>query len=103
MGDINSECCEFEVQYLNEDGTVIVELYKDLKAGDIVILWSVISSVCVRLDKCIMKKSIFIQKIWKRNVSCQKAVDLHRCGYELCKEIMLLQCFKSTYQTIVLV
>ena len=38
LGDINSECCEFEVQYLNEDGTVIVELYKDLKAGDIVIL-----------------------------------------------------------------
>ena len=38
LGDINSECCEFEVQYLNEDGTVIVDLYKDLKAGDIVIL-----------------------------------------------------------------
>ena len=63
MGDINSECCEFEVQYLNEDGAVTVELYKDLNAADIVILFSVISSDCVRLDKCIMKKSIFIPKI----------------------------------------
>ena len=26
LGDLNSECCEFEVHYLNEDGTVIVEL-----------------------------------------------------------------------------